>query len=1494
MTPKEIILELHKRNLENNPQTAFSQAKTEDAMKMDYRGRFVFEFFQNAADRAEKSIWIRYDQNAKTVVFANDGKEFSIAPCPKSFSGTENAEPVKLDDFHALCSIFTSSKKPGESIGNKGVGFKSCWQYAKSCRIVSKRDGRNWGFKLHNPFCFDIVQNWKDGLTTKSHILCKKEKWANPPSFYFPEPLSDDDCQRDFDPYLEAITVITLEGIDDEKEDEIKKLIDEFYGAELIFLRLLRQPNNAGLKVYVENGDKTLEPKSTKLDGWELIDSSELPNWEETRQKLVKKAKKSGYEIENPRVAIAIPPPVDEKELGKAEVERTFYCYLPTQVPCGFNLLVHADFILDSSRKTIAVGADNLYNSRLLEIAADLYIEVLQRKERLKKRHDAAAFFDPGKIYWGQKASEVFVDKIKEKLWGTEGQAYFLLKGLFSEDCFPLSSYSQMLNCVKNWWEIVKYKKHNQIELVEKEINSHIRKANLKLIPVSWNKDDRKSVTSSAGLPQRDGKQNKEGEAIFLKGKSQDLESLSHTGILTEFKGLAVTSWEELYGDPQKYLGLTAYSLDNVIQLIRKRLEPGEEKPPNYEKPLLQCVIELMIPALTKESSKLDRGKPHCRFLANNRERSDVKLAKNLSVIPLPVVGGGFRRASQCFVTVTGLSAMLKDDPYYSEIDLDRMTEITKGMLLNGITPRDLAMAFGVWECIPLKELGGVLQIPEKTMKIQEYDEGKSFWELLKVSYPIWNESLGDDVRLNQIQKFLALEKWFPLQPDRNEERLERPKRIFRVQEGDKSHLDFFSKHHCSGKENKEETLLDWLGISWIDDSSEEKVLEHLNFIAKKCPIPDGMRNPDLMRSKYKDLTKRLASFSQSTCEKAPLLVRNGEGQMKWWTGERKACWYTPTSEFKIYEQHFGNYHFLLFDEDISEGDGKKFGISIFKIDPVILHTFTEDDSELKLRLREALPDCLAITISPNTRIGGAVSDSSKILQQWTKVKILKDTDVRLDLRLDDISGKNVIGKDEYNDVLFSTKEGSGSIVHDLHTLKQNLWRFGMPLAAVVFGNRSLAPYFESRLRYEDSDPLPWLKNIGILEQDRDEAKRLIAEYEITSDELDNIKEAITDKGFLKDTSLLNEEWPKQWWNCAWYVKNRANCSVDNIISLDQPKLSNFRTSLDPTNHFVQKIQKLLRRPETMEDLAIAWLMDHPGEIEQAEKKKNQLQEEKFSTIKEMQRYRFDWGKYLIEELRNHYGYKIDPEYMSVEDYLKKKKQGVGWGAAQNEWETGLWIGEKLDFDLIPQKRSSDSSSNTVRLSNTKTEEERFEKSRTKSKRGKSVEILYAREEANKITWLDQEEKNKAWELICEEWKRIWKLPGYDAKGPDLSSMPTEDKVLGDNYLRVAKYYDGLGYDVLTVDKGKLVRVEVKSSERTPPEIFLSENERRRAEEYLKENSDTREWRLALFVKKGGQFQYVDVTDKVRYAIQNPPNTQSILVPVDWIIRFGGGESKLN
>jgi hypothetical protein len=94
----------------------------------DYHGRFLFELIQNANDAhplerddGEVNVFLAADESPfGSLYVANRGRGFT----------RENVE--------ALCDMGMSSKSPGESIGNKGLGFRSVHHISDAPEIYSQ------------------------------------------------------------------------------------------------------------------------------------------------------------------------------------------------------------------------------------------------------------------------------------------------------------------------------------------------------------------------------------------------------------------------------------------------------------------------------------------------------------------------------------------------------------------------------------------------------------------------------------------------------------------------------------------------------------------------------------------------------------------------------------------------------------------------------------------------------------------------------------------------------------------------------------------------------------------------------------------------------------------------------------------------------------------------------------------------------------------------------------------------------------------------------------------------------------------------------------------------------------------------------------------------------------------------------------------------------------------------------------------------------------
>ncbi|MDR7123184.1 sacsin N-terminal ATP-binding-like domain-containing protein [Rheinheimera soli] len=190
VTPKSVIDEHIATKLETirrDPQTAIGHIRQERSVRNDYMGRAPFELLQNALDRALSRVKLELCRETKSFSVANDGIPFSY----------QAEKSDTWSDFAAICAVNSSNKEVGKSIGNKGVGFRSIWEFCRQVQIVSRFVGTEqyWGFQLNFPFNKDCLASWTDTAQaeeiSRSIDVLPQEKGIAP-SFYFPKYLTTD------------------------------------------------------------------------------------------------------------------------------------------------------------------------------------------------------------------------------------------------------------------------------------------------------------------------------------------------------------------------------------------------------------------------------------------------------------------------------------------------------------------------------------------------------------------------------------------------------------------------------------------------------------------------------------------------------------------------------------------------------------------------------------------------------------------------------------------------------------------------------------------------------------------------------------------------------------------------------------------------------------------------------------------------------------------------------------------------------------------------------------------------------------------------------------------------------------------------------------------------------------------------------------------------------------------------------------------------------
>ena len=113
--------------LKNGTQNYRTIASLDAQIAQTYRGRCILELLQNAHDALEQAP----SDDLRQVSFV-----LRTAPQPVLLIGNTGA-PFRPVDFTGLCQLGQSPKDPNQSVGNKGLGFRSVLEVAASPEIWS-------------------------------------------------------------------------------------------------------------------------------------------------------------------------------------------------------------------------------------------------------------------------------------------------------------------------------------------------------------------------------------------------------------------------------------------------------------------------------------------------------------------------------------------------------------------------------------------------------------------------------------------------------------------------------------------------------------------------------------------------------------------------------------------------------------------------------------------------------------------------------------------------------------------------------------------------------------------------------------------------------------------------------------------------------------------------------------------------------------------------------------------------------------------------------------------------------------------------------------------------------------------------------------------------------------------------------------------------------------------------------------------------------------
>lgn len=1465
---------------------------TETHTRNDYLGRVVFEFFQNAVDRAENRIDIVLKPSdngdgSHTLVIANDGQPVSIVgsekPVPIRFPTVSGAmEQVNScygselrSDFQALCNIHNSNKQAGQSIGNKGVGFKSAWEFATRVTVASTLpDGSRYAFRFHQKLTAAQVRDqslfWP-GLDVHLREAAAAildgtlDRMQGLPSFYFPEHVAD--AQACFAGCDRAKTVVVLEGIDAAGQARLVERIAEFRQAPLFFINQLRgecgHKRLRDIAVHTQVGEE-IHLQSTRVpDGWTVVDEGLLADlWQEQSEALRKAASSLNFSIAQPSLALAFPPERRTDDAASPDHgDNRFFCYLPTYVDCGFGVQLHADFMLDMSRKNIEV-TQNPYNKALVHLAGRLLGRALRTLPALHQRVDVMGFLLPG------KANNPAVDELRRGLArelhlpvGNDTAEVATLTDFLSavfpvaQPAWPELRYTQTLDFFRSWCTR-EYGEHRSTHSARIAPFINIfRQHQTRILPEGV---DSGVVTVALPLPLVDaGDRLRGGRGIFWRrkaeqGQAPDLGGLSLAD--TDIDGLAVTEWDKLDEADQNLLGLLTFNLGEIAYRLRLRMDEllkgqtlvGSENLPVRPDAVLRFVASLLARA---EQSVVDRIEP-MGFLADATGNAD-----NLSRLLLPVVGGGWRIGREVMLddVLPDLGLLMRDSWNGASIlDMERFKSSVG--LIDDDPARQLAQRLGAWPCLPLRQTGEVWGLPLELNGLQTAEQRASFYKAFVRAWTQWVQAapavaapVAEVLRTSTVA-------WLPLEAEYNtaENQCARPSDVLLVNERDRTRQPFLLKRVAA--DASELAALEAVGVVLAADASVEKLLSLLAFMGQGNPDDETMRGR--YRSLVLELGRRDAWVNPSEQERQwlkrlPLLVSEKNGR-KWLPASQAAhTWFVPRSAQHLRSEFRDQCTFLDFDPDtrtplVEQAIGARHfepKMQMGSGDPDAPNTvLPEPCRETRERLQNRhLADLMLIAESAN--VGGAPRTREVVEAAWLRLVLRRGERVWMRATVD--GQQHLIGEEfERRDVMLNDTGGQLEIWHDvpLDQMDAHLQLFAEPLAIGVFGNRMLTDAFAVYLGAGEQQASRLADRYGITEDERLTAQNYLVSKLLSGDVLDELIQILCALPEWHGRAIDPVGLRERWWDVHFYFENKLALDHNALRARLNPRMLDIFPILNPT----VINQRLWEQSFDSQEMHLALLTEFIDRYAGGEFENSGLTEF-FHKVPETVS-RFDFDPTLEQRKR------LGVHGSSESDFLhwcQDKKKSLNWLSAEH-----FVKGDIADVSILA---SSDTASelNTVTIGSTRqsgtrrafktSQVSREQENRRNQQAGFAAEHQVVIESTGNL--LKSANRAAQWNAVLAAWAEVQREVDNLPMLPPFCPTDVDQQQIATMLHSATFAGDGLGFDVIEVGKqpGQVWLAEVKSA--IGGKLFLSENERLKALRY-----ETRRpglWKLKVWMGNG-------------------------------------------
>jgi hypothetical protein len=610
-------------------EVATQQQSGETAIRREYSGRVVFELLQNALDRADERVEVRLVPSDVTgeehvLVVANDGLPVRVDRNYeyRNQSGLAG-EDRQRSDFNALCSVHTSNKSSEDSIGTKGIGFRSVFSLETHVRVWSRFADRGgwWGLEMHSPLDFPTWEERQAEPTVARGIknflndveLPPIDDGELRPSYHFPLPIAAETAPPSFDDETDLSTVVAV-PVPDKHVEQVTDSITEFRDRHLLFTGL--DPGNRNVTVRFQTPDQ-----SFSLPTWPSSDTELSVGWHDwsithwQSEALSDLAEEAKYEASEPGAAVAWPPTHQSaRGDGESGTKSVVYGYLPTLIDGPFGADFHGDFQLSIDRTNIRYDDEVMgpYNERLVQIGAELHLlEAVRRVPGLVEAIEWE-FIDPTDVervpdgidetrdrpdFWhflnpnfdGGKTGDIAVAHVAELLFdpdfGAEDPEKYdrwarLAAGYFEQrDEWPTETYQSFWAAVQGWVDHFCSTKTRQKtwRRTAEALCDALRETEASVAPVKLGTSQESSdglsavpLPSKGGSVGTDGQPSRNDRELFLWTADDGLLTLPRA---LQADNRAVTAYDfpsDLYERTPNALGVTKFSRWEVLAELQQ------------------------------------------------------------------------------------------------------------------------------------------------------------------------------------------------------------------------------------------------------------------------------------------------------------------------------------------------------------------------------------------------------------------------------------------------------------------------------------------------------------------------------------------------------------------------------------------------------------------------------------------------------------------------------------------------------------------------------------------------------------------------------------------------------------------------------------------------------------------------------------------------------------------------------------------------------------